>query len=75
MYDLDTLSHNIATFGIERFETEIHAFADRAHRRGISPAMAAVLADQTEPSVARERAYARLVAAFAKEPAELHSVA
>lgn len=75
MYDLDTLAHNIAAFGIDRFETEVQAIADHAFRRGISPTMAALVADSTAPTVARERAYARLVAALAKEPTALSSVA
>lgn len=75
MYDLDTLAHNIATFGIEQFEAEVRAVAEHAHGRGISPVMAMLVADPTEPSVARERAYSRLVAALAKEPATLSSVA
>lgn len=75
MYDLDALGHNIATFGIDRFEIEVQAIADHAFRRGISPAIAALVADSNEPPVARERAYARLVAALAKEPTKLSSVA
>lgn len=75
MYDLDTLAHNIAAFGIDRFESEVQAIADHAYRRGISPTVAALVADRSEPTVARERAYARLVAALTREPTTLSSVA
>ena len=63
MANLDTLAHNIATFGIDRYEDEVRAFADSAYRRGISPTLAGILADPSNPAVARERAFARLATA------------
>lgn len=63
MANLDTLAHNIATFGIDRYEDEVRAFADSAYRRGIAPTVAGILADPSNPAVARERAFGRLVAA------------
>jgi hypothetical protein len=64
MYDLDTLAHQIATFGIDRYETEVQAFASSAYRRGIAPTLVGILADRANPAVARERAFARLTQAY-----------
>ena len=64
MNDLDTLAHLIATFGIDRYETEVQAFAASAYRRGIAPSLAGILADPVNPAVARERAVARLTQAY-----------
>lgn len=76
MANLDTLTHDIATFGIDRYEDEVLAFADSAYRRGIAPVLVGILADQANPPVARERAFARLVAAVRSEqPLGLVSVA
>lgn len=75
MNHLDTLAHNIATFGIDRYEDEVLAFADSAFRRGIAPTLAGILADPTNPPVARERAFARLAMAARSSRPELTSVA
>lgn len=63
MHQLDTLAHDIATFGIDRYEDEVRVFANSAFRRGIAPAVAGILADPTNPSIVRERAFGRLAAA------------
>jgi hypothetical protein len=63
MYELDVLAHGISTGGIEAHDAPARAFADWAYRRGFNPTVAAVLADSTAPSVARERAFGRLAAA------------
>lgn len=60
----DDLAHDIATFGIDRFESEVQAIADYAFRLGIAPTLAGILSDPAAPPVARERAFARLVAAL-----------
>ncbi|MEX1006186.1 MAG: hypothetical protein WD990_01480 [Acidimicrobiia bacterium] len=76
MANLDTLAHNIATFGIDRYEDEIQAFADSAYRHGIAATLAGILADPSNPAVARERAFARLATAVRSAPgATLDSVA
>jgi hypothetical protein len=76
MAHLDTLAHNIATFGIDRYEDEVRAFADAAYRRGIAPTLAGILADPSNPAVARERAFARLAsAARSTSHSALNSVA
>lgn len=67
MKNLDTLAHDIATFGIDHYEDEVLAFADSAYRRGIAPVLVGILADQANPPVARERAFARLAAAVRSE--------
>ena len=67
MANLDTLAHNIATFGIDRYEDEVRAFADSAYRRGLAPTLAGILADPSNPAVARERAFARLARAARSE--------
>ncbi|MDX1448838.1 MAG: hypothetical protein R3246_07195 [Acidimicrobiia bacterium] len=64
MHDLDTLSHQIARFGFDRFETEVQRIADQAFRLGVAPALVGVLSDPGAPTVARERAFARTVAAL-----------
>ncbi|HVR32746.1 MAG TPA: hypothetical protein VMS74_08550 [Acidimicrobiia bacterium] len=63
MADLDILAHHIATFGIDKYEDEVLAFAASAYRRGVGPTLVGILADQTNPTVARERAFARLATA------------
>ncbi|MEX2655376.1 MAG: hypothetical protein WD532_10175 [Acidimicrobiia bacterium] len=76
MTRLDTLAHDIARYGIDRFETEVIEFADAAYRRGVAPTLAAILADPTGPAVSRERAFGRLAAAVLREvPISLDSVA
>ena len=68
MAHLDTLAHNIATFGIDRYEDEVRVFADSAYRRGIAPTLAGILADPSNPAVARERAFARLATVARNSP-------
>jgi len=63
MNELDTLAHDIARYGIDRYEDEVRIFADSAFRRGIAPALAGILADTSNPSIVRERAFGRLSAA------------
>lgn len=63
MADLDILAHQIATFGIDKYEDEVLAFAASAYRRGVGPTLVGILADPANPTVARERAFARLTAA------------
>ncbi|MFP5330874.1 MAG: hypothetical protein ACLGHX_00700 [Acidimicrobiia bacterium] len=64
----DTLSHDVAVFGIDRFDEEVRAIADHAYRRGVAPILAGILSDPAAPPVARERAFARLVAALQRHP-------
>lgn len=68
MYDLDRLAHDIADHGIHRHEEEVRSFASYAHRQGIAPTLAAIVANPANPPVARERAFARLVAAERSAP-------
>lgn len=76
MAELDILAHNVATFGIDRYEDELRVFADTAYRRGIAPTLAGILADPSNPAVARERAFARLATAVRRSgPSTLDSVA
>lgn len=76
MYQLDTLAHRISLHGIETHEEEVKGFADWAFRRGLSPTLAGILADDGAPAAARERAFARLtVAARSLQPAGFESVA
>lgn len=63
MPDLDTLAYDVATFGIDLFESQIQAVADYAGRRGIAPTLVGILRDPDSPVPARERALARLAAA------------
>ncbi|HSJ28674.1 MAG TPA: hypothetical protein VLB67_10710 [Acidimicrobiia bacterium] len=63
MYDLDRLAHDIATHGIDRYEEDVQRLASYAYRRGIASVIVGVLADPSQPTVARERAFARVVAA------------
>lgn len=63
MADLDILAHHIATFGIDKYEDEVLALAASAYRRGVGPTLVGILADPTNPTVARERAFARLATA------------
>jgi hypothetical protein len=63
MHDLDRLAHDIATHGIDRFEEEVQRIAAHAFHRGLAPAVAGVLSNPSQPAVARERAFARVVAA------------
>lgn len=69
--DLDDLAWRIATFGIESFEDEIAIVARRALEFGADPVLAGALIDRTTPTVARERAFGRLVAAFRNTPARV----
>lgn len=64
MQDLDRLAHDISNRGIDSYDHAVRHLADQAFRLGISPAVAAVLADPHAPSVARERAFARVAMAM-----------
>lgn len=68
MLDLDLLAHDIAAFGIDRYESELQTVADFAARRGIAPTLVSILGDPATPAPARERALARLTAAIRYQP-------
>lgn len=63
---LDDMAWRIATFGIERLEAEAKEIANVALGNGIALSAAQVLADSSEPAVARERAFARVAVALGR---------
>ena len=64
---LDRLAHLIARDGITAHEAAVGQIARRAAAWGLAPTATAVLADRTAPPVARERAFARVVATLERE--------
>lgn len=61
---LSRWASRIAADGIEAHEDLAGNVVDAASRRGLCPVLVDVLADTTEPAVARERAFGRLALAL-----------
>jgi hypothetical protein len=66
-HELDRLAHRIAADGIVAHEPAVQHVARRAVALGVAPTPTAILADRTAPPIARERAFARVVAALERE--------
>jgi hypothetical protein len=62
---LTELGHAVAVEGLAAHEHRIRTLLAVAADHGVSPALLSVLADRTQPDVARERALARVVVAVA----------
>jgi hypothetical protein len=65
--ELDRLAHRIADDGIAAHEPFVQHIARHAIAFGLAPTPTTILADQTAPSVVRERAFAHVVAALERE--------
>jgi len=65
--ELDRLAHRISHDGIIAHELFVQHIARRAAAFGVAPTPTAILADRSAPPVARERAFARVVAALERE--------
>lgn len=60
--DLDRVAETVADLGIDAVEADlVDAVATRALALGATPTLAAIAVDPAEPSVARIRAFARLL--------------
>lgn len=55
--DLDGLAASVAADGLSAHEHEVGAVARRAHVKGVALVAAEVLADRSQPTVARLRAF------------------
>lgn len=63
--DITDVANNIATDGIATVPHEqLRAIATSAVRHGASPVLANVVADPSQPEVARTRAFGRITLAF-----------
>lgn len=58
------LGHELADLGTGRVNAQLRALARRAREHRLEPVCAAVLADRSEPQVARCRAFYRVVTAL-----------
>ena len=56
------LAERLASFGPGTLTIELHRFARDALRRGACPLLVSVVADATQPDVARLRAFGRIMA-------------
>ena len=56
------LAQRLASFGPGTLTIELHRFARDALRRGACPLLVSVVADATQPDVARLRAFGRIMA-------------
>jgi hypothetical protein len=72
---LDRLAHRIAQDGMTAHEAAVELVVRQAAAFGIAPTPVGILADRTAPPVARERAFARVVAALERERASSFVVA
>jgi hypothetical protein len=70
-FDLDVLAHEIADQGIAANEAKVSAVAAAGRNRGCTEPLIAVLADRSQPAIARERAFGALVASWASSPGAL----
>jgi hypothetical protein len=59
------LGEDVATHGISRFEPEVSRLIRLSGRHGLASVSVDVLADRSEPSVARERALGRVMSFLA----------
>lgn len=60
MIDFHTLALRIDTRGLVAAENELREITVAARNAGVSPVLVAVLADRTQPEVARIRALAKI---------------
>ncbi len=67
-FDLDVLAHEIAADGIAAHEAKVSAVAAAGRNRRCTETLIAVLADRSQPAIARERAFGALVASWASSP-------
>lgn len=65
--DLAQLGQALAAHGFAGHDAAIHAVVESARGAGLSPVLIAVLADPTEPELARLRAFGRLALALTAE--------
>lgn len=75
---LEDIAADFDSYGIAAVEAALAAVVDRARRAGISPVLLSVLADPTEPEIARARAFGiiatRLAQAAEQPVAEARSL-
>lgn len=64
--DQDWLAYGIAAHGIGPYNDAVVAMVLRARSMGVCSASVEVLADPTQPEVARQRAFGRVAAALAR---------
>ncbi len=57
---IELLAQALATDGVSRHEARLRAAAELAGRRGADPLFVAIATDDTEPEIARLRAFGRL---------------
>lgn len=58
--ELDELAHRLAELGPEAVERELAELADAAACEGVDPVLTSVIRDRHEPSVVRQRAFAKV---------------
>jgi hypothetical protein len=54
------LAERLVALGVRAAEYELVRFAAHARRQGVDPLLVSILADPTQPDVARERAFGRI---------------
>jgi hypothetical protein len=64
--DLDDLAYRLASTGPVELEAELARFARYALAAGASPLLVAILGDQRQPDVARQRAFGRIACELAR---------
>ncbi len=73
--EIDRLAWHIELHGLAGLEEALRRVAQRARTVGASPVLAGVLADRTEPEVARIRALGLLALQIAAREPVLHTLA
>jgi len=61
--NLNDIATLVADAGVDATHPGVAAVIEEAVHRGVSPVLIAVVADATEPQVARQRAFGRLILA------------
>lgn len=62
----DDLADRLATHGPSPLHGELRDLIRDARRRGVTPLLVTILADPTQPDVARQRAFGRILAELAR---------